>query len=105
MFGTAFEQASAAGGKQRVATEKNGLLPRAQRTVIGDVPGGVARYIQHLQCQVHPGQADFVPFGHGPVTGGKLFGCRAVYGGLRACFEFCHAAHMVVVVVCQQNSV
>src|SRR5690606_24149447 len=78
LFRRAFEQAPTTRGKECVSTEKHrGAACRP--TVIGNMPGGVARNVEDVQCKIKIRQLYRIAFRQKVVTDGQALGGRAVY--------------------------
>ena len=89
-----FEEPTATGGKQRVATKQQAVV------VVGDMPQGVSRYGVDLEIQAEHAERVVVIERHIPRW--DVFTGRAMDGGARCVFQHLDAADMIMVMVGDQ---
>ncbi|MNT93349.1 hypothetical protein D3C72_2348030 [compost metagenome] len=77
--GRAFEKTATAAGKQGVAAEQD-RLEAGRPAHVRNVPGGVARHVQHGQVQVQFGQRHAVALGQRHVAARQAFMRGTIYG-------------------------
>ena len=94
---SAFEEAAAAPGKERVAAEEDRCLAVGRQVEVGDVAGGMAGHVDHLEAKAE--QLDRIAIMNGGVGLGDLFTRRAEDRALEARAQCRKTADVIAVVV------